>query len=155
MSGSASFQKPKKSWYAGPPPQPARGLLTIILHQMQEMRVRSQGCEVGAGIECCKIMKSQLECFLERAKAVVFQCTKCNARISLPPDDLKLPQYCVCGKVEFGRVPKGEHYRLSPFSEFCLALRDSRVLLRNTAAPFLILLEFNAEDFESKSDEKG
>jgi hypothetical protein len=83
-------------------------------------------------------------------KSVVFECRKCHTRVSVPTEDAKLPHSCPCGQqwtpdyMESVNGPK-----LSPYQRFCAVLKECRTLQAN-GAPFTILLEFEAEQFEEK-----
>jgi len=85
---------------------------------------------------------------LGEIKAVTFQCsdTKCEARVSVPPDNVSVPEKCPhCGRQWLGgTVPKQE--APAPASmRLCEALGEIRRRIKdNGASPFEILLEFEA-----------
>lgn len=85
---------------------------------------------------------------LNDIKAVVFECRKCHARISVLAEDAKVPHCCPCGQqwtpdyIGSVNAPK-----LPAYQRFCSVLRECRTLQANGAA-FMVLLEFEAPEFE-------
>jgi len=83
-------------------------------------------------------------------KAVIFECRTCRTRVSVPAGDVKIPHACPCGKQWTPDVLESVETPKFPYSKFCTALKQCRVLQENEA-PFTILLEFDAPEFEEKS----
>lgn len=83
-------------------------------------------------------------------KAVVFECRTCHARVSIPASDVRIPQACPCGKQWTPDYIEKSETLKSPYVQFCTALKQC-ILLQDNEAPFTILLEFDAPEFEEES----
>ena len=87
---------------------------------------------------------------LNDIKAVVLECRKCHTRVSVPPEDAKVPYACPSGHQWLPEiVDSGGSPRLPAYQRFCVALKECRTLQAN-GAPFTILFEFDAQQFESE-----
>lgn len=83
-------------------------------------------------------------------KAVVFECQTCGTRVSVPASDAKVPHTCPYNHQWTPDLIESVETPQFPYSKFCIALNQCRTLQENKA-PFKILLEFDAPEFEDKS----
>jgi hypothetical protein len=80
---------------------------------------------------------------LDDVTAVSFECNRCRTRVSVSPDDIRLPhQYPQCNSVWTFNDPASFHSVTSPQMNFVSAVGQIRKQLVN-GGPFKILLEFN------------
>ncbi len=81
---------------------------------------------------------------LDDIKAVTFECNACHVKLTVAPDNIRLPHDCrQCGAawiLEESEYPKGGN----PYFAFARAVSTIRDQLKNHA-PFKILLEFDEE----------
>ncbi|MGI9103576.1 MAG: hypothetical protein ACR2IF_14150 [Terriglobales bacterium] len=84
---------------------------------------------------------------LEDIKAVIFECRKCQTRVSVKPDEVRVPYKCpnpTCGQQWQPDYDEHVPAHKSPYLKFCTALSQCRAPQHN-GAPFNILLEFEGQ----------
>jgi hypothetical protein len=83
---------------------------------------------------------------LDDIKAVSFECKQCRTRVTMLPDDIRVPYRCQkCDAVWIVGDPSSYQGVTSPHMNFVNAIGQIRKQLAN-GAPFKILLEFNEEE---------
>ncbi len=80
---------------------------------------------------------------LDDIKAVSFECKQCQTRVTMLPDDLRVPHHCQkCDCAWIIGDPANYQAVTSPHLNFVNAIGQIRKQLAN-GAPFRILLEFH------------
>ena len=85
---------------------------------------------------------------LDDIKAVLFECGRCQTRISVPAEKLRnVPMQCLqCGEIWISKGVSPHHQDMaSAYENFVSAIVKIRTLLEN-GAPFKILLEFSESE---------
>ena len=80
---------------------------------------------------------------LEDIKAIVYECAKCSARLTLTPDHTEIPETCSqCAQIWIPRKPpeSGTH-PVSPLTQMLNALRRLRDLSKVTTLGVRIFFE--------------
>jgi len=82
---------------------------------------------------------------LDDIKAVTFECNQCHAKMSVSPDNGRVPTDCrQCGAVWLIGDPSPYPTGGSPYTAFLFAIGKIRASIKG-GMPFAILLEFNEE----------
>ena len=77
--------------------------------------------------------------------AVIFECRKCQTRVSVKPERLHIPYKCPnCGEQWHSDFADSINSPKPAAERFCKALEQCRTVEENNS-PFVILLEFEAE----------
>jgi hypothetical protein len=82
---------------------------------------------------------------LDDIKAVSFECKQCQTKVTISPDNIRVPHHCQqCDSVWILGEPSNYLSVSSPYMNFVNAIGQIRKQLAN-GAPFKILLEFSEE----------
>jgi hypothetical protein len=83
---------------------------------------------------------------LDDIVAISFECKQCRTRVTMSPDNLRIPPRCqLCDCEWISGVPSNYAATTSAHANFVNAIKQIRKQLEN-GAPFRILLEFNAQE---------
>lgn len=80
---------------------------------------------------------------LDDIKAVIFECVGCGTRISVCPDELRVPEKCPHCPADWRVKVTISKDSASPFESFCSAVSEIRARMASSSglAKFKILLE--------------
>lgn len=82
---------------------------------------------------------------LDDIKAVSLECSQCHTRVTMPPDDIRIPHHCQrCDNAWVIGNPVNYQAVTSPHLNFVNAIGHIRKQLKD-GAPFRIFLEFDNE----------